>query len=182
MSADETTPDGSGAARFSGRSQRGVDLTVSVNRETVMAFVEEVRQVVREVVREELSTQRQKVSVEPESVGRDAPPESAKRGIDLPPGESLKARDLRTALLLGKLPEHAGLLIDADTTSQLMGISQRTLHRLIAEKAIPEPVRISGRLLRWRLAELLEWIEAGCPHRKYWTYGAMQSRSGKQRK
>ena len=109
-------------------------------------------------------------------------PKAAFRGLELPPGEPLKARDLRIALLLGKIPENAGLLIDADTTAQLISISQRTLYRLVDDKAIPQPVRLSGRLIRWRLGELLEWIEAGCPHTKHWTYNPTQRQQGKQRK
>jgi predicted DNA-binding transcriptional regulator AlpA len=79
-------------------------------------------------------------------------------------------KELRIAVLLGKLPDDVGMLIDVVTTANLRDVPERTLHRLIDEKAVPQPVRISGRILRWRLAELLEWIEAGCPHVKHWKY------------
>ncbi len=62
---------------------------------------------------------------------------------------------------MGKIPEDSGLLIDAKTFAHLLSISTRTLSRLIDLKAVPMPVHL-GRLVRWRLAEVLEWIEADC--------------------
>jgi predicted DNA-binding transcriptional regulator AlpA len=182
MSSEGSDPECSGVATSRAKSPRSLDFTVSVNRETVKGLVEEMRRAVSETVREEMLAQRPKVRAVKESEGDVPVPKAASRGVELPPGEPLKAKDLRTALLLGKIPENAGLLVDADTTAQLMSISQRTLYRLICEKAIPEPLRISGRLLRWRLGELLEWIEAGCPHTKHWTYSPTQGRQGKHRK
>lgn len=104
-------------------------------------------------------------------------PASRDDGVRLSEVDRLKALDLRTALLLGKVPEKAGLLIDVKTTAKLLNISGRHLYRLIAEKAVPEPVRL-GKLNRWRLGELLAWIEAGCPPQHLWTYHeATESRS-----
>ncbi len=82
--------------------------------------------------------------------------------------DKLKAADLRMSLLMGKIPEDSGLLIDAKTFAHLLSISSRTLSRLIDLKAVPMPVHL-GRLVRWRLAEVLEWIEADCPPQKSWT-------------
>lgn len=98
----------------------------------------------------------------------DCPPLSSSPGTELKAKDKLKAADLRVALLMGKIPEDSGLLIDAKTFAHLLSISTRTLSRLIDLKAVPMPVNL-GRLVRWRLAEVLEWIEADCPPQKSWT-------------
>jgi predicted DNA-binding transcriptional regulator AlpA len=43
-----------------------------------------------------------------------------------------------------------------------MGVSERTLWRLVSAGRIPVPVRI-GRNTRWQMAEIRHWIELGCP-------------------
>jgi predicted DNA-binding transcriptional regulator AlpA len=98
----------------------------------------------------------------------DSPIQAASPGTELSAKDKLKAADLRIAVLLGKIPEDAGLLIDAKTFARLLSISSRTLSRLIDLKAVPQPVHL-GRLTRWRLSEVLEWIEADCPSRQ--SYG-----------
>lgn len=97
----------------------------------------------------------------------DSPILAASPGTALTATDKLKAADLRMALLLGKIPEDAGLLIDAKTFARLLSISPRTLSRLIDLKAVPQPVNL-GRLMRWRLADVLEWIEADCPSQQSW--------------
>jgi predicted DNA-binding transcriptional regulator AlpA len=92
----------------------------------------------------------------------DSPIQTASPGTELNAKDKLEAADLRIALLMGKIPEDAGLLIDAKTFARLLSISSRTLSRLIDLKAVPQPVHL-GRLTRWRLSEVLEWIEADCP-------------------
>lgn len=89
-------------------------------------------------------------------------------GTELKQKDKFKAADLRMALLMGKIPEDSGLLIDAKTFAHLLSISSRTLSRLIDLKAVPMPVHL-GRLVRWRLFEVLEWIEADCPPQKIGT-------------
>lgn len=98
----------------------------------------------------------------------DSPTLVSSQGTELKSTDKLKAADLRIALLLGKIPEDAGLLIDAKTFARLLSISSRTLSRLIDLKAVPQPVHL-GRLTRWRLSEVLEWIEADCPSQKSWS-------------
>jgi predicted DNA-binding transcriptional regulator AlpA len=99
--------------------------------------------------------------------------------MELRSGEQESATDLRTALLLGKVPEDSGLLINADTVAPLLNVSQRTLSRPLGEKAIPQSVRLGGRTIRWRLAEILEWGESDCPPQKYWTYTKAKGRKRK---
>jgi predicted DNA-binding transcriptional regulator AlpA len=81
---------------------------------------------------------------------------------------------------MGKVPEDSGLLIDTKTFARLLSISSRHLIRLQDLKAVPEPVHM-GRLIRWPLAEVLEWIEADCPSQKAWEIKKQESarRKGK---
>lgn len=53
-------------------------------------------------------------------------------------------------------------LLNADEVAAMLGISERTLWRLLSAGKVPEPVRF-GRSTRWRLADVKEWIEDGCP-------------------
>jgi len=153
-----------------------------MNRETVNGLLEELRQVIRETVREELSAHISKLQVLKEKDVTQDTPKASVGGIELPATEQLQAKDLRLALLLGKLPEDSGALIDTDTTAKLLGIAGRTLEKLVASQSVPSPIRISGRIVRWRLTELLEWIEAGCPHPKHWSYSPNTPVLGKRRK
>jgi predicted DNA-binding transcriptional regulator AlpA len=90
-------------------------------------------------------------------------------GVDLKPADQLKAADFRVALLTGKLPENSGLLVDRKTFASLISISTATFDRLQAEGALPAPVRI-GHLKKWRLIEVLEWIDADCPPESVWVH------------
>jgi predicted DNA-binding transcriptional regulator AlpA len=100
------------------------------------------------------------------------PPEPAERsrspaGVDLTAADRTKAADVRVAFLMGKLPENTGLLIDAKSLAKLLDVSRATMYRLQAEEAIPEPVQL-GNLKKWRLGEILDWIEADCPPLGAW--------------
>lgn len=88
-------------------------------------------------------------------------------GLDLKVGEKVKAADLRLALLAGKVPENSSLLIDTKTLAKLLTISTASLYRLQATEALLAPIQV-GHVKRWRLAEVLEWIEAGCPPQNMW--------------
>lgn len=54
------------------------------------------------------------------------------------------------------------ILIPAEKVAELLGISKRTLWRLLSSGKLPEPVRL-GSLVRWNRVELQHWIEEGCP-------------------
>lgn len=189
MSSASSDNDRIDRAMATPRVSPGVDLALTMSPGTVTGLFEELRRVIREVVREELSAQTAKLSaVNEKDRAQDAlasaPDQglSAARGVELPPTEKIKARDLRTALLLGKVPEDAGLLIDLRTAARLLCISPRTFERLVALHAAPQPIRLAGRTQRWRLAELLEWVEAGCPNLKHWTYPATPRVRAKSRR
>ena len=100
----------------------------------------------------------------------DHPPEPDLKktvGVQLSKEDKVRAADLRTALLLGKVPEGAGLLVSTKEMVKLLNVSPRTLWRITNIKAIPQPVRI-GTLMRWRLDEILAWLEADCPPDEQW--------------
>ena len=54
------------------------------------------------------------------------------------------------------------LLISVEEVSDLLGISVRSVWRLHSSHQIPEPVRLAGSV-RWRLSEVRDWVDAGCP-------------------
>ena len=58
--------------------------------------------------------------------------------------------------------EAGPLLITAEEVARMMNISRRTLWRLLSAGRFPQPVRFGGNT-RWRVAEVLRWIEDGCP-------------------
>jgi hypothetical protein len=156
MSSENAADYNSIVTKLRAKSPLSFDLTFSVNQETANGLMEEVQRVVGETVREELSAHFSKLNTAKVEQNEMPAQTQTNQGLELPPGEPLRAKDLRTALLLGKIPENAGLLIDRETTAQLLSVSYRTLCRLVDEKGVPAPVRISGRVLRGRLSELLE--------------------------
>jgi predicted DNA-binding transcriptional regulator AlpA len=162
------TPDGKGKRREV--STLNFDLGLSVSRNSIESLLDELRRTVKETVREELAAHISKTRVEEDAAPAQQTSSPVAQGVELPPAEQLKAKDLRMGLLLGKIPEDAGLLIDAETTARFLGISARTLERLVSGQSVPPPILVGGRIRRWRLAEVLEWIEAGCPHPKHWSY------------
>lgn len=50
-------------------------------------------------------------------------------------------------------------MVDCAEVAAILGISTRTVWRLIASHELPEPLRI-GRSVRWRLIDIERWIEA----------------------
>ncbi|MCH8147058.1 MAG: helix-turn-helix domain-containing protein [Planctomycetes bacterium] len=53
-------------------------------------------------------------------------------------------------------------LLDARSVAKFCGCSARTVRRLADAGQMPRPVKL-GSLVRWRRAELVAWINAGCP-------------------
>jgi excisionase family DNA binding protein len=67
----------------------------------------------------------------------------------------------------------AAALLDVRAVAAMLGCSARHIHRLHDAGDMPRAVRL-GRLLRWRRAELLAYITAGCPspRKTGWRYSA----------
>ena len=53
-------------------------------------------------------------------------------------------------------------LLDVRAVAAELGCSQRHVYRLADAGRMPAPVKL-GALVRWRRAELSEWIADGCP-------------------
>jgi predicted DNA-binding transcriptional regulator AlpA len=142
---------------------RPVSLTLSIDASSVQAFVDLLRKIIDPSALAQLPADANK----PSQIVPLRPSTALTTGVDLKPDDRVKAADLRIALLTGKLPENAGLLIDGKTLAKLLSVSRAMLYRLLAEEALPPPVKL-GRLTKWRLTEVLEWIEADCPPQDIW--------------
>lgn len=58
--------------------------------------------------------------------------------------------------------ELAGLLTTAEL-AELLRVTRRCIERWTAAGRIPGRVQLPGRVVRWRRALVLAWLEAGCP-------------------
>lgn len=63
--------------------------------------------------------------------------------------------------------ESERLALPAADVAKLLGISERHLWALNASARVPRPFRL-GRAVRWNLAELQAWLDAGSPSRDQW--------------
>jgi predicted DNA-binding transcriptional regulator AlpA len=54
----------------------------------------------------------------------------------------------------------AAKLLRPGETASVCGISLRSLWRLVASEEFVPPIRISSRIVRFRLGDVLDWIEA----------------------
>jgi predicted DNA-binding transcriptional regulator AlpA len=59
------------------------------------------------------------------------------------------------------------LLVSARQAAEMCSKSLRTWRAWDSAGLIPQPIRI-GRSTLWRLDELRQWVEAGCPRRAEW--------------
>lgn len=58
--------------------------------------------------------------------------EQVRRKVQVTDEEKEKAAELRAALLMGKLPEGIGILINVKAVASLLGVSQKMVYRLAA--------------------------------------------------
>lgn len=65
----------------------------------------------------------------------------------------------------GKLSEP--LAMSAADMADRLGVSLRHLRRLDSAGKVPRPIRL-GRSVRWPLAEINRWMDAGAPDRQRW--------------
>jgi predicted DNA-binding transcriptional regulator AlpA len=54
------------------------------------------------------------------------------------------------------------VLINAGQFAKMLGVSSRTLWRLLSGGKLIQPVRIGGST-RWRMNDVRRWIDEGCP-------------------
>lgn len=53
-------------------------------------------------------------------------------------------------------------LVAIDEVAQRLAVSTRSIWRLVSARKIVLPVKVGG-ATRWREAELIRWMAAGCP-------------------
>lgn len=58
--------------------------------------------------------------------------------------------------------EHLRELLSAAESAEMAGVAKRSWWRYVSSGRAPAPVRLGG-AVRWRRAELAEWIQSGCP-------------------
>lgn len=58
--------------------------------------------------------------------------------------------------------EHLRELLTAAESAEMAGVAKRSWWRYVSSGRAPTPVRLGG-AVRWRRAELAEWIATGCP-------------------
>lgn len=155
---------------------RELTVRIPIDDDLIRSLTEVVTNAVEQAIKPELNALAQRLSVPKELPAPTLKPAAATGGVALTEGEKLKAADLRTALLSGKIGDTTGLLIDLSTLAGLLSISSRALRRLADLKAVPQPIRM-GSLIRWRLAEILAWIDAGCPPQRHWAYPIVETPS-----
>jgi len=152
-----------------GKPAQPIQLNHSVDSATMTGFLEFFREALEPTIEKMLRQVLSAVSPPPQAAGPPLPQTPAMKAVELKPTDQQKAADLRVALLMGKIPEDSGMLIDPQTFARLLGISRAMFYRLQAEQALPAPIQL-GRLKKWRLSEILEWVEADCPAQSVWVH------------
>lgn len=61
----------------------------------------------------------------------------------------------------GMEPVFVAEMVPAAAAAAVVGVSRRSWWRFVSEGRAPQPIRL-GRCVRWRLAELRDWIRSGC--------------------
>ena len=59
------------------------------------------------------------------------------------------------------------IAVNGEGAARLFGLSDRHWRRLNSTGLCPAPIRI-GSSVRWRVGELIQWSEQGCPTRSEW--------------
>lgn len=55
-------------------------------------------------------------------------------------------------------------LLDVGDVARMLSAGKRTVFRWAALGKMPSPVKMGGRFVRWRRADIERWIADGCPH------------------
>jgi excisionase family DNA binding protein len=76
----------------------------------------------------------------------------------------------------GTADDIRALLVTAKEAAKLARMGLRTWWRRAASDGVPAAVRMGGRLVRWRRADIERWVELGCPDRP-----TFEASSGKRR-
>lgn len=52
------------------------------------------------------------------------------------------------------------ILWDRKSVESVIGLGTTGLYRAIREDGFPKPIRVGGRVSKWRKSEVLEWIDS----------------------
>ena len=66
-------------------------------------------------------------------------------------------------------PDVRPLMVDAKHAATLCGVSRSGWWKLHSSGRCPVPIRL-GRKTLWRVAELTDWLNDGCPTGDRWTW------------
>ncbi len=69
--------------------------------------------------------------------------------------------------------EQCPLLVTKHEVANMLGVSIRTIQNRSRDGQMPKPIRL-GQLSRFRKQEIIDWINAGCPHKDDWTWAPKQ--------
>lgn len=61
-----------------------------------------------------------------------------------------------------RLEGRVSVLVGVDELAELLSVSERSVWRMRSRGQLPASIRLGGSI-RWRRAEILAWIGAGCP-------------------
>lgn len=102
----------------------------------------------------------------------DTPPPNLAASEDAPPDASAIAvrllHYLEVLQALGANAQSPGVamlraaLLDVTALAELLQCSVRSVYRLADAGRMPAPLKI-GRLNRWLLADIVDWLNRGCP-------------------
>ncbi|MFG0320064.1 MAG: helix-turn-helix transcriptional regulator [Planctomycetota bacterium JB042] len=81
---------------------------------------------------------------------------------EAPTAPSFWTRELLDMHRANDLDATPRLLLSVNEVADLLGCSIRHVHRLVAERKAPSPIRL-GASARWRRSDLEQWVEEGCP-------------------
>lgn len=76
-------------------------------------------------------------------------------------------------------PVPVPLLVRRRDAASLCGISPSTWDRLVRAGRTPAPLRLGGAVV-WRVGELAEWVQAGCPSRAEWESRQKETNKGRK--
>ena len=54
-------------------------------------------------------------------------------------------------------------LLDSNGVASLLKVNRKHVERLRAENLLPQPIELGPRTIRWRAADIDQWIADGCP-------------------
>lgn len=163
-----------------------IQMNVTVESEEIAGFAEQVQEALvqrlADVLEKEVTRAIEKFTKDFTSKPVPATDNSGAvtTGVQLTRLDQASARELRAAYLLGKLPDDGALLIDTKAVSRFLNVSARTVSRLSDTRAMPAPIRL-GNKVKWRLREIIEWVEADCPPQKFWQYSEGQGKNTRKR-